>query len=293
VIAGYSGRRQTVVAAGFLAPSLIPLLLFLIGPMLASIGLSLVSWDLISPARYVGLSNYRALIHDGAFHRALLHTGAFVLMYLPLVFVGGLAVALGLHQRLRGVAFLRTIYFLPVVTSWVVVAIVWKWLLNPEFGLVNYLLGRVGIDGPGWWLDPHWALFSIVLASAWKDMGFVMVIFLAGLQAIPEQYYEAASIDGAGRLQRFRHVTLPLLAPTCAFVVAICLIQNFQVFDQVSVMTDGGPTGSTTVVVQQIVQNAFGYGRMGYAAAMSWVLFAIILAVTLVQLRLQRRAAHG
>ena len=286
---GNTGWRSRLVVAGFLAPSLIPLLAFLVAPMLSSIGISFASWDLISPARWVGLANYRNLLHDEAFRSALLHTLYFVGGYLPLVFIGGLGVALALNQRLRRVGWLRTIYFLPVVTSWVVVALVWKWLLNPQFGVVNYLLGLVGIDGPGWWLDPHWAMPSIILASAWKDVGYVMVIFLAGLQAIPDEYYEAAAIDGAGRWSRFRHITLPLLSPATFMVIVISLINNFQVFDQVWVMTGGGPAGSTTVVVQQIVQNAFEYGRMGYASAMSWVLFAIILVITAVQLRLQKR----
>jgi multiple sugar transport system permease protein len=286
---GQRGWRFRLVVALFLAPSLIPLVLFLVVPMLASIGLSFASWDLLTHPRWVGLENYRGLAHDGEFHAALLHTFYFVAGYLPLVFGGGLLLALALHQRLKGIAWLRTLYFLPVVTSWVVVALVWKWLLNPQYGIVNRLLGFVGVQGPGWWLDPHWALPSIILASAWKDIGFTMVIFLAGLQSIPEEYYEAASLDGAGRWSRFRNITFPLLSPASFFVVVISLINNVQVFDQVWVMTQGGPAGSTSVVVQQIVQNAFSFGRMGYAAAMSWVLFAIILVVTAVQLRLQKR----
>ena len=286
---GQRGWRFRLTVALFLAPSLIPLVLFLVLPMLASVGLSFASWDLLTHPRWVGLANYRGLAHDGQFHAALLHTLYFVAGYLPLVFCGGLLLALALHQRLKGVAWLRTLYFLPVVTSWVVVALVWKWLLNPQYGIVNRLLGFVGVQGPGWWLDPHWAMPSIILASAWKDIGFTMVIFLAGLQAIPEEYYEAASLDGAGRWSRFRSITFPLLSPASFFVVVISLINNVQVFDQVWVMTQGGPAGSTTVVVQQIVQNAFSFGRMGYAAAMSWVLFAVILIITVVQLRLQKR----
>jgi multiple sugar transport system permease protein len=286
---GQRGWRFRLVVFLFLAPSLVPLLLFMVGPMVSSIGLSFLRWNLVSPAHWVGVSNYRALVDDGSFHAALVHTLYFIGGYLPLTFVGGLGLALALNQRLKGIAWVRTIYFLPVVTSWVVVALVWKWLLNPQFGFINRLLGIVGVHGPGWWLDPHWAMPAIILASAWKDLGFTMVIFLAGLQAIPEDYYEAAALDGAGRWSRFRNVTLPLLSPASFFVVVITLINNFQVFDQVQVMTQGGPAGSTSVVVQQIFQNAFRYGRMGYAAAMSWALFAVILAVTVVQLRLQKR----
>jgi multiple sugar transport system permease protein len=286
------GWRRNAVIAAFIAPSLVPLLLFLVVPMLSSIGLSFLEWNLLERPKWVGLGNYRALLHDSQFHQALLHTGYFVAGYLPLVFCGGLAVALALHQKLKGVAWIRTIYFLPVVTSWVVVALVWKWLLNPQFGVVNFLLAKVGIHGPGWWTDPNWSMPSVILASAWKDVGYAMILFLGGLQGIPEEYYEAASIDGANAWQRFRLITLPLLSPTCFFVLVISLINNIQVFDQVWVMTGGGPVGSTSVVVQQIVQNAFSYSRMGYAAAMSWVLFAIILVITVVQLRLQKRWVH-
>ena len=288
-MAGQRGWRIALVAVAFIAPSLVPLLLFLVGPMVASGGISLLSWDLLTPARWVGVANYRTLIHDEDFHRALLHTLAFIAGYLPLVLVGGLGLALALNQRLRGLGWFRTVYFLPVVTSWVVVALIWKWLLNPGTGLVNQALGVIGIDGPGWWVDPNWAMPSVILASAWKDVGFVMVILLAGLQAIPEEYYEAASLDGQGRWGRFRHVTLPLLTPAIFFVVVISLINNFQVFDQVWVMTGGGPADATTVVMEQVVKNAFSFGRMGYAAAMSWLLFGVILVITLVQFRLQRR----
>lgn len=260
--------------------------------MAASAGISLVSWDLLTPAKWVGAANYRGLLHDEEFHSAFLHTLAFIGGYLPLVLAGGLALALTLHQRVRGLGLFRTIYFIPVVTSWVVVALIWKWLLNPGTGVVNWALGLVGIDGPGWWVDPNWAMPSIVLASAWKDLGFVMVILLAGLQAIPEEYYEAAALDGQGRWGRFRHVTLPLLSPAIFFVVVISLINNFQVFDQVWVMTGGGPADATTVVLEQVVKNAFSFGRMGYAAAMSWVLFVLILIVTVAQFRLQRRWVH-
>jgi multiple sugar transport system permease protein len=289
VTAGQRGWRSGLVAAAFVLPSLVPLLVFMVGPMLASLGISFVSWNLLSPAKWVGLENYRTLWGDAEFHAALLHTVLFIAGYLPLVLGGGLAVALALNERLRGLALFRTIYFLPVVTSWVVVALMWKWLLNPQTGVVDWLLSLVGIRGPGWWVDPHWAMPSVILASAWKDVGFVMIILLAGLQAIPGEYYEAAALDGAGRLARFKDITLPLLSPAIFFVVVISLINNFQVFDQVWVMTQGGPAGSTSVVMERIVKNAFSFGRMGYASAMSWALFAIILAITLVQFRLQRR----
>lgn len=286
---GERGWRRVGVAALFLLPSLAPLFLFTLVPMLSSLVLTAFEWNLLQPARFVAFDNFARLVGDPDFHAALIHTAQFVAGYLPLVMVGGLAIGLGLHRATRGIAILRTAYFLPVVTSWVVVALMWKWLLNPSSGLVNWALGLAGVSGPGWWTDPGWAMPSIVLASAWKDLGFVMVIFLAGLQAIPTDYYEAAAIDGAGRWARFRHVTLPLLSPATFFVVIISLINSFQVFDQVWIMTEGGPAGASSVVVTEVVRNAFSYGRLGYASAMSWVLFVAILAVTLLQFRLQKR----
>lgn len=286
---GDRGLKKAGWLAVFILPSLIPLLAFTIGPMVASMGISTLEWNLISAPEFIGLGNYAALVTDRAFRAALWHTLQYLIGYLPLVFVGGLGLALALHRGLKGVALFRSIYFLPVVTSWVVVALVWRWLLNPQGGVVNAGLASLGIAGPGWWTDPAWAMPSIILASAWKDLGFVMILFLAGLQAIPTELEEAATVDGAGVWRRFRHVTLPLLSPTSFFVVIISLINGFQVFDQVYVMTGGGPAGATTVVVEQVFSNAFRYGQMGYAAAMSWALFVLILGVTLLQFRLQRR----
>lgn len=286
---GDRGWRRNATLALFILPSLIPLLLFSLGPMVASVGISLLRWDLLRPPRFIGLGNYQALLTDPDFSAAVGHTVLFIVGYLPLVYLGGLGLALLVNQKLRGSAFFRSAFFLPVVTSWVVVALVWRWLLNPQSGVVNAALDAIGIQGPGWWTDPFWALPSIILASAWKDIGFVMVILLAGLQAIPEEYYEAAEVDGADRWHRFRHVTLPLLSASSFFVLVISLINSFQVFDQVWVMTGGGPAGASSVVVEQIVRNAFSYNKMGYASAMSWVLFAVILVVTLIQFRLQRR----
>jgi len=273
----------------FLAPGLSSLLLFTVGPILASLGLTLFDWDLLTPPRFVGLQNYIDLGRDSDFWAALRHTMLFIGGYVPSVTALALLVALVLNTRLRGIAVLRTAFFLPVVCSWVAVALLWSWLFNPKYGLVNHLLSLVGIVGPDWLFDRTWAMPAIILTSVWKDLGFVMVVFLAGLQAIADDYYEAAALDGANAWQQLRTITIPLLAPTMFFVTVISLINSFQVFDQVWVMTGGGPAGATSVLVEQIVKHAFSYGRMGYAAAMSWVLFALVFSVTLVQLRLQRR----
>lgn len=276
----------------FLLPSAAPLVIFTIVPMVSSMWVSLHRWNLISPMQWIGLDNYRHLLTDPSTRDVFQHTLIYVVGYLPLVYVGGLALAMALNQRLRGRSFLRATYFLPVVTSWVVVALVWKWMLNPNNGLVNQILGTFGLPQPGWWTDPAWALPSVILSSAWKDLGFVMVILLAGLQAIPADLLAAAEVDGANAWQRFWRITLPLLSPSTFFVVVISLINGFQVFDQVFVMTGGGPAGSSQVAVGQIYDLTFRYGRAGEASALSWILFVLILMITAVQIRGQRRWVH-
>lgn len=282
-------RKNGLWVLVFLLPSAVPLVAFTLTPMISSIWISLHKWNLISPMEWVGLQNYTKLLTDPATRRVFGHTILYILGYLPLVYVGGLGLAVLLNRALKGRSFFRAAYFLPVVTSWVVVALVWQWLLNPSNGLVNTVLGFFHLPQPGWWTDPAWALPSVILASAWKDLGFVMVILLAGLQAIPADVQEAAWVDGANAWQRFRHITLPLLSPSTFFVLIISLINGFQVFDQVYVMTGGGPAGASQVVVGQIYDLTFRYGRAGEASALSWLLFAVILLITALQLRGQRR----
>ncbi|WP_309615479.1 sugar ABC transporter permease, partial [Salinibacterium sp.] len=260
-----------LTVAIFLVPSAVPLLLFVLGPMVSAAWISLNSWNLLSPMEFVGFGNYISLVTDSRTGDVFLHTLYYIVGYLPIVYIGGLALALALNTQLKGRSFLRGIYFLPVVTSWIVVAIVWRWLLNPSNGIVNLVLGFFGVDGPGWWADPAWAMPSIIIASAWKDLGFVMVILLAGLQAINPDMYDAARVDGAGWWRRLFSVTLPLLSPSTFFVVVISLINGFQVFDQVYAMTGGGPGGATQVVVQQIYDLTFRYGAAGEASALSWM----------------------
>lgn len=283
------GLRRTLTFTLFLGPSLVGVGVFLLAPIVASLGLSFASWDLLTPPQFTGLSNFRRLSRDPEFWAALRHTLTFLAGYIPLVMVLGLLVAVALNSRMPGRSFFRAIYFLPVVTSWVAVALVWTWLLNPTYGLINNLLSLVGVTGPAWLFDPLWAMPAVILTSAWKDTGFVMTILLAGLQGIPREYYEAASIDGANGRRKLLHVTLPLLMPALFFALSISLINSFQVFDQVYIMTGGGPAGATTVLVERIVKNAFSFSQMGYASAMSWVLFMLIFVTTLVFSRVQRR----
>ncbi len=285
---GLKGVRKFWWITFFLAPSLLGLTLFTLLPIIASAGLTVFEWDLLTPPRFVGLENFVNLASDQNFRQAFWHTLQYIIGYIPTVMVLALAVALMLKQTSRWSVLLRIGFFMPVVSAWVAVALIWKWLLNPRFGLFNYLLSLLGIVGPNWLFDPKWAMPAIIMTSVWKDIGFVMVMFLAGLQSIPHEYYEAADLDGASSWQRLRYITLPLLSPTTFFVIIMLLINSFQVFDQVWIMTEGGPAGATMVLVEQIVKNAFSYSRMGYASAMSWVLFAMVFVVTVIQNRFQQ-----
>ncbi|WP_166870909.1 carbohydrate ABC transporter permease [Salinibacterium sp. ZJ450] len=273
----------------FLLPSAIPLALFTLYPMVGAFWVSLHQWNLLSPMQWVGFQNYLDLLGDPRTLRAFGNTLYYLLGYLPLVYVGGLLLALALNAKIAGRNLLRGFYFLPVVTSWIVVALMWRWLLNPTVGVVNQALAWVGVDGPGWWTDPAWAMPSIILASVWKDLGFVMIILLAGLQAIPQDLNEAATVDGAGWWRRLVSITLPMLSPSTFFVVVISLINGFQVFDQAYAMTGGGPAGATEVVVMRVYDLTFRYGSAGEASALSWMLFAVVLGITVVQIRAQKK----
>lgn len=276
----------------FVAPSLVMLLVFTVAPIGAAAVLSFFQWDLLTSPDFVGLGNFRELAGDADFKAALVHTLVFIAGYVPVVMVVGLALAVMMSRRSRLAGVSRVVFFMPVVSAWVAVALMWKWMLNSRFGVVNWVLDLIGIEGPAWLFERGWAMVSVITASVWKDAGFVMILFLAGLAAIPESYRESALVDGANRWQAFWQVTFPLLTPTVFLVSIILLINSFQVFEQVWILTEGGPLGSTTVVVERIVKNAFSFGRMGYAAAMSWVLFVFIFAVTLLQTRLQKRWVH-
>lgn len=276
----------------FLLPNLLGFLIFITIPILSSLAISFTDWDLIGSFHFIGMENYIRLANDPEFWLAFKNTILFILGYLPLVMIFGLGCALLLNQKMKLRTLFRATYFLPVVTSWVAVSLVWKWLYNPNYGLINYFLSLVGIEGPQWLNDPKTAMLGIVLTSSWKDIGFIMVLFLGGLQNISPSYYEAASIDGASKLRQFWSITLPLLTPTTFFVTIISLINSFQVFDQVMIMTAGGPGGATTVMVQNIYNHAFRYFEMGYASAMSWALFIVIFILTLIQMKAQKRGVN-
>ncbi|MCL6567918.1 MAG: sugar ABC transporter permease [Meiothermus silvanus] len=290
---GFLEVQERRAALFFLTPAVLLFMIFVALPVVASLLISLSSWDLFTTPRFVGLENYIRLVQDPIFHKVLLNTFWFVLGTVALQMVLGLALALVLNQRIPGQGFFRVLYFLPVVSPPVAVALVWSWIFNENFGLLNSLLFSLGVqDLPRWLASTQWALPALMIVSIWQNIGYAMVLFLAGLQNIPPEIYEAGALDGAIGWKRLRYLTLPLLSPTTFFVLTISIIFSFQVFDLAFVMTDGGPSNATNTVVFYIYQNAFRFYRMGYASAAAWILFIIILVVTLAQYRVQNRWVH-
>jgi len=290
-----AGRREMLAALLFLLPNILGFVIFTMGPVLASFGLSLVDWNLLGSPVWVGLDNYATMLRDREFWDSLKATLYYTAGSLPLGIVPALILALALNQKLRGLALYRTVYFVPVVSSTVAVALLWRWMYNPNFGMLNFLLNglfrllHLPLTAPDWLQSTTWAMPAIILMSAWKGLGYNMVLYLAGLQSISRTFYEAAAIDGASSWQKFWFVTLPLLTPTTFFVTIISIIGSFQVFEQAYIMTAGGPARSTVTTVYYIYANGFQRYNMGYASAIAWVLFALILAVTLIQWKYQDR----
>jgi multiple sugar transport system permease protein len=280
-------RREAVAFYISISPWLIGFIFLTIGPMLLSLYASFTEWDLISPPVWIGGENYQSMLTDPAFRQAMKVTIIFTLAYVPLDMVGGLLLALLVRARLRGIRFFRTIIYLPTVFSGVAFVVVWIWMLNPRFGLINLILAEFGIVGPRWLQDPQLALLSLVLMSFW-GWGRSMIIFLAGLLSIPGELYEAAAIDGASSWRQFWRITLPLLTPTIFFNLVLSIIMTFQTFTSAFVATDGGPLDSTLFLVLYIYRQAFQYFNMGYAAAIAWVLFIIILVLTLLLFKSQQ-----
>ncbi len=281
----------------FVLPAVVLITLFFFVPVAAAFLLSFTDFDIYSignlaNARVVGLRNYVQLFNNPEFWIAVRNTFYFALVGGPLTVAASLGAALlvnGKAVRLKG--FFRTVYFVPFVTTLVAVAIVWRYLYHPRYGLLNYMLGWVGIAPVDWLGDPRWAMPAIILLAVWKNFGYNMLIFIAGLQAVPEELYEAARIDGAGALRQFRSITLPMLAPTFFFVGVVTMIGYFQLFAEPYVMTQGGPLKATTSLVLFMYTEGFRWWRMGNAAAIAFLLFVIILAWTLIQFRLERRRA--
>jgi multiple sugar transport system permease protein len=289
VLARGKARHTTGTALSFLAPSLLHLTIFILTPIVFAGYLSLHRWDVVvSDKPFVGLDNFKEMFSDESFWNALKNTFLYTLN-VPVGMVLSLSVALMMNRRFKGIAFLRALYFLPSVTSFVAIALVWMWIYHPTFGVANFLLGLVGLGPSAWLNSTSTSMISVIIFSIWLSLGYQMVIFLAGLQGIPEELHDAARIDGSGNWNRFWNITLPLLKPTTFFILITSLISSFQVFTSIYVMTAGGPVHSTDVIVYHIYQSAWEQLRMGYASAMSWVLFVLIVIATWIQFRLMGR----
>jgi len=286
-------RAEERAAWLFLLPSLVLFLVFTAVPVISAFVISFTQWDLFTAIDFVGLGNYVALWNDPIFRQVLGNTAYYVLGSVPVQMALALAAALALNRGIRGQTFFRVVYFLPVVTSTVAAALVWAWLFNSNYGLINALLSLVGVtDLPKWLASSRWAMPAVIIVSIWQNMGYAMVLFLAGLQNIRQDVYDAAALDGSQGWTRFITITLPLLSPTTFFVLIISIIGSFQVFELVFVMTKAGPANATNTLVYYIYQNGFQFYQMGYASAAAIVLFLIVLALTLVQYGLQNRWVH-
>ncbi|AZH27633.1 MULTISPECIES: sugar ABC transporter permease [unclassified Paenibacillus] len=275
----------------FIGPQFLGLLCFSLLPLLYAFYLSFVNWDGFGVPLFVGLDNFKGQLSDPDFWKALINTVYYMVLVIPVGIVLALLVAIVLN-KVKGREIYRLFFFMPVVTSSVSVGVIWMWILNGEFGILNHLLRTIGIVGPMWLTDTHWVIPSIALLSIWLGLGYNMVIFLAGLQGISKSYYEAAEIDGASKFQQLRYITLPLLSPTTFFVTIMMVISSFQVFDQAFVMTNGGPAKASYTLVYHIYDQAFIDFTMGESAAAAMILFVIILIFTLLQFKMQKRWVH-
>ncbi len=284
-------RREELAGYLFILPWLIGFLIFTAGAMIYSLGLSFFRTDLLSSTTFVGLDNYRLLAQDPLFKRSLAITTIYTGLTVPFGTILALAIAMLLNQKVRPLGFWRTTYYLPAVVSGVAVALIWGWVLQPEYGLFNNFLRAFGIQGPRWFLSEDWAIIGLVLIALWGT-GTNMLLYLAGLQSIPTELQEAAKIDGAGAWGVFRHVTLPLLTPTVFFNVIINIIGSYQVFNNAYVLTNGGPNNATLTMVLYLYRQAFQLFKFGYASAVAWALFAIILVFTLLVMRSSRWWVH-
>lgn len=273
----------------FILPALLGTLIFIVIPVICSFGLSFTKWDLLNPIRFVGLDNYKEIFSEALFFKIFWNTVVFAISTSVLGVIIPLILACILNSKIRGSEFYKTAYFLPFITPMIVIGVVWEWIFDPNIGLLNHIL-HLHIN---WLYDTHFAMPALIIVSVWKLIGYNMVIFLSSLSGISQSMFEAAKIDGATPFQTFKNVTIPLLSPSIFFVVIITAISSFQVFDLIYLMTQGGPLDSTNVLVYAIYKNAFGYFNVGKASAIAYVLFFIILVLTLVQWSLRKKLVYN
>ncbi|MCG5445886.1 sugar ABC transporter permease [Micromonospora sp. NIE79] len=282
--------RNTVAGWSFILPNFLGFAALTLLPVVVLFYVAFTNWNVFGVAEWTGTANFRRMWDDSSFWTALRNTVYYAAFHIPLTLAAALGLALLLNRKLRGVRFFRTIAFFPYITSIVAIAVVWNQLFSPEYGPINALLGAVGVDDPpGWTASATWSMPAVIIVGTWRYMGYYMLLFLAGLQTIPAQLYEAAETDGASPWQRFVHVTLPGLRTTTFFVTVLLTIESFKVFDLILVMTGGGPGQSTLVLSQYIYQKGFEENQFGYASAVSIVLFAICFGITVIQFMVNKR----
>lgn len=281
--------KNFLTALGFLSPTLVIFSVFILFPVLFSFFLSFHKWNMFSAGKsFIGLENYRRMLFDPEFWMVLKNTIFYTIGTVPLNMAFALLIAMALHRKIAGRKFLRTAFFTPVIVSPVAAALIWRWIYDPNFGLLNHVTGFFGIPAINWLNDPNAAMFALIIMGVWKTFGINMVLFSAGLQGIPDSYYEAADIDGAGRWSKFWNITLPMLGPTTFFIMIMSMITSFQVFDIVYVLTSGGPLGATKVIVFYMYEHAFKFFEMGYASAVAYFFFAVLAVLTLLQVKYMR-----
>ncbi|WP_230399091.1 carbohydrate ABC transporter permease [Novisyntrophococcus fermenticellae] len=282
-------KNDSKWAALMLTPNILGFLMFMLIPMVATFALSFTKYDMLRPPKFIGFNNYIKMFKDPIAREVTLNTIIYTVITVPTGMAISLLLAVLLDQKIALKRFYRACYFLPAISSMVVVSIVWQWIYNPEYGILNYFLSLIGINGPKWLQDARTSLVAIAIVGIWKNAGYNMLLFLSGLQGISTSYYEAATLDGASKWQQFKYVTLPLLKPTTFFIFIMSIIGSFQVFDQVMLMTKGGPGRSSSVLVHYLYQNAFQYFDMGYACALAYLLFFLVLILTLFNMRAEKK----
>ncbi len=287
-------QREIIAAYLFLSPALLLFIVFIAGPFLGAFGLSLFSWDIFTPAKFVGLANYAKLFGDASAHIAIWNTIVFTFWSLVLHLGFGMLLALAVNRAISGVLkyFLRTAYFFPLMMSWAAVALMWLYLLDPNFGIVNFYLGKLGLPHPNWLETSSLSLPALIFVDLWRTLGFTFMILLAGLSGVPAHLQEAARLDGASSWRRFWSVTVPMMSPTLLFACIITVVGAFQIFDPMFIMTSGGPGAATLSIVLYIYQTGFQSFQMGYASTLALVVFVVIMLLTILQLTVSRYWVH-
>jgi len=282
------------------SPYLIHLIVFVVGPLIASLYFSLSKYDMLNPPKWVGLENYQKLFHEPLFYKSLWNTIYFAILFVPAQTFLALLLAVALNQKLKALKLFRMAHFIPVISSWTVIMYVADAIFNPRFGLANTFLLKLGLDPQRWFNDEHLVIPLLVLVAVWKGIGYIMIIYLAGLQSVPNELYEAAEMDGAGTIRKFTSITLPLISPTTFLVIVLSSITTFQAFEQIYVMTGGaadisaagGPNNSSLVLMLYLYREGFSFMHMGYASAIAWILFIILFTLTIIQLKIQKKWVH-